>query len=145
MSSGYTVGTNHPRKNKSTMNTFQIDAEWFTRSIRGLIDVEPVVDYDTKQQKTDKNNLPKWKLQLLWKTPEMGTKKPLVVEVGFATDEVIQVEPGMTPTFHNLVGRHWENQNTYGYSSGVSMSADRIDFNTTNAKAPKPKPAAEAA
>ena len=122
------------------MNAFQIDSNWFTHNIKGLIDIEPVIDFDTKQQKADRDGMPKWRLQLLFKTPDM--RKPEVVEVNFATDEITRVEPGMAvPVFKGLTGRHWSNQNAYGYSSGVSISADEIEF-TKQANRAKPAEAA---
>jgi hypothetical protein len=99
----------------------------FDRCVLAVIGIEPVLDFDTDTQKVDRRtNAPKWRLQLLYKAPT--ARKPEVVEVGFATDEVLEVNPTDRPVFTGLVARHWENTNEYGTSSGLSLSADEIQF-----------------
>ncbi len=91
-----------------------------------VIAVEPVLDFQTQTQKTDREGANKWRLQLLYKAPT--ARRPEVVEVGFASPD--QPEPGPTdrPVFAGLVARHWENTNEYGTSSGLSLSAEQITF-----------------
>jgi len=122
------------------MNSVPIDPNVFDQCVIAVIGVEPVLDFDTDTQKVDRRtNAPKWRLQLLYKAPT--ARKPEVVEVGFATAEVLEVNQGDRPVFSGLVARHWENTNEYGTSSGLSLSAEEIKFRS----APRPKPAAATA
>ena len=108
------------------MNSVPVDPAAFDQSVRAVIDIEPVLDFDTQQQKTDREGAAKWRLQLLYKAPT--ARKPEVVEVGFATADRPNPGPNDRPVFAGLVARHWENTNEYGTSSGMSLSADTVTF-----------------
>ncbi len=108
------------------MNPIPVDAAVFDQCVQMVVGVEPVLDFDSQAHKTDRDGMPKWKLQLLYKAP--NARKPEVVEVGFAAVEVPDVSPTSRPLFKGLVARHWSNENDYGYSSGVSLSAEQVGF-----------------
>ena len=108
------------------MNSVPIDPTVFDQCVRAVIDIEPVLDFDTQQQKTDREGAAKWRLQLLYKAP--NARKPEVVEVGFATPDRPTPSPNDRPVFAGLVARHWENTNEYGTSSGLSLSAESVTF-----------------
>ncbi|MEM9656351.1 MAG: hypothetical protein AAGA65_30005 [Actinomycetota bacterium] len=123
------------------MNVVPVDPNVFDKSVMAVIGVEPVLDFDTEAQKVDRRtNAPKWRLQLLYKAPT--ARKPEVVEVGFATDEVLDINPTDRPVFTGLVARHWENTNEYGTSSGLSLSAEAITFRSAPSASRKPVEAA---
>ena len=108
------------------MNQIPIDPAVFDQQLVMVVGCEPVVDFDTGAQKTDKDNVPKWKLQVLYKTER--ARKPEVVEIGFATPTQPEFGPESRPVFKGLVGRPWSNENQYGYSSGVALSAEQVGF-----------------
>lgn len=112
----------------------------FDQCVRAVIDIEPVLDFDTQKQKTDKEGAAKWRLQLLYKAP--NARKPEVVEVGFATTDRPSPAPTDRPVFAGLVARHWENTNEYGTSSGLSLSADKVTFRSPPAATRKETAAA---
>ena len=108
------------------MNSVPIDPAVFDQCVRAIIDIEPVLDFETQQQKTDREGANKWRLQLLYKAP--NARKPEVVEVGFATPDRPNPGPTERPVFAGLIARHWENTNDYGTSSGLALSADTVTF-----------------
>ncbi len=108
------------------MNQIPVDAAMFDQCVLMVIGAEPVLDFETQAHKTDRDGLPKWKLQMLYKAPM--ARKPEVVEVGFAAAEVPELSPTSRPVFKGLVARHWDNENAYGYSSGVALSAEAVGF-----------------
>ena len=108
------------------MNQFPIDTAVFDQGIVMVVGCEPVVDYDSGVQKTDRENVPKWKLQVLYRAN--GARRPEVVEVGFATATQPEFDAESRPVFKGLVGRLWSNENQYGHSAGVAISAEQVGF-----------------
>jgi len=106
------------------MKQFPIDTAVFDQCTLMVVGCEPVVDFDTGAQKTDRDNVPKWKLQILYKAE--GAPRPEVVEIGFATATAPEFDPTSRPVFKGLVGRPWANENQYGFSSGVALSAEQV-------------------
>ncbi len=113
-----------------------MDTAIFDQGVRAIIDIEPVLDFDTQMQKTDRDGAAKWRLQLLYKAP--AARKPEVVEVGFATADRPNPGPDDRPVFVGLMARHWENTNEYGTSSGLSISADAVTFRSPPAAKREP-------
>lgn len=122
------------------MKQIPIDLNEFNDNIKAFIGIEPVVDFDTGEHRKDRDGRAKYRLQLLYKTARQ--RKPDVVEVGFASHEEPQLHDGTRPAFHGLIGRHWHNENEYGASSGVSLSAEAIDFTPRRAQANRTEEAA---
>ncbi len=108
------------------MKSVPVDPNEFDRNVMAIIGIEPVLDFDTGQQKTDRDGAPKWRLQVLYKTPRQ--RKPDVEEIGFATADLPEPGPMDRPVFVGLMARHWENTNDYGTSSGISLSAETVTF-----------------
>lgn len=108
------------------MNTFPIATDVIAHGAEMVVGIEPVTDFDTGAQKTDKDGTPKWKIQFVYLAP--GARKRELVEVGFASHKEPEFAPGSVPVFKGLVGRHWSNENAYGYSSGVALSAEEVGF-----------------
>ena len=114
------------------MNSVPVDPAVFDQGVMAVIAVEPVLDFNTQMQKTDREGAAKWRLQMLYKAPT--ARKPEVVEVGFSSPDQPQVAQGDRPVFAGLVARHWENTNEYGTSSGLSLSAEKVTFRSAPAR-----------
>ena len=109
------------------MNVVPVDANLFSAHIVGVVAIDPVTDYDTGEHKTDRDGIPKWRVQVIHQVP--GRRRELV-DVNFAASTEPSPGEGARPVFTNLQARHWENQNAYGYSSGLSLTADEVSFRT---------------
>lgn len=112
------------------MNQIPIDTNQFVANIVGVVAIDPVTDYDTGEHKTNRDGTPKWRLQVIYQPA--GRRRELV-DIGFAAATEPMPGPGDRPVFVNLVGRHWANQNDYGYSSGIALSCDELKFRSAPA------------
>ena len=102
-----------------------VDATVFDQMVRAVIDIVPVTEFDTGEQKRTKDGVPKYRVQLLVAT---GARKPEVLEVNFAAIQLPEFDPAKRPVFVGLTVSAWENTNEYGTSSGVSWSCEEVRF-----------------
>jgi hypothetical protein len=107
------------------MRTIPVDINAFMASVQSVVALDPVVDYDTGEQRKDRDGVPRWKLTVLFQ--EENRKRELV-EVGFAAATTPEPSPGAELVLTGLVARHWETTNDYGTNSGVSLSAQSVGF-----------------
>ena len=107
------------------MRNIPIDIAAFLGNVVSPVGFDPVVNYETGEQRRNNDGLLRWRLTVLYQEP--GRKKELV-EIGFAATTPPEATPGAELILQGLVGRHWENTNEYGTSSGVTLSADSIAF-----------------
>ena len=103
------------------MNQVPVDVDLFMADVVAILDVVPVVDNRTKEQQTDRDNRPKWRLELL--VSDDNNRKS-VVTVGFAADTAPEVTPGTAPQFDGLTARYWD----FNGRSGLSLTASRVRF-----------------
>ncbi len=107
------------------MREVPVDAGAFLANVGGVVAIEPVEDFETKNHATNRDGVPKWKLQLLYKRP--GVRKRDVIEVGFAAHE--HALPAMSDAqkglfFRGLRAMLWEQ----GGRHGLSLSCDEFSF-----------------
>ena len=55
-----------------------------------------------------------------------AARRSEVDHIRFPAREAPAVDPTGELVITNLIGRHWENQNDYGYTSGIALSADAV-------------------
>ena len=121
------------------MRNFPIDINAFMAMLRGVSDIDPVVDRDTGEHRTDRDGVPRWRLEVLVREP--GQVRSQVVHIGFSSRERPVIDHTGELVITGLVGRHWENTNQYGTSSGVALSADTVAFKPANRPNGRPSPA----
>lgn len=103
------------------MNQVPVDVDLFMADVVAVLDVVPVIDNRTKEHQTDRDNRPKWRLELL--VADDNNRKS-VVTVGFAADTAPEVKPGTAPQFDGLTARYWD----FNGRSGLSLTAGRVWF-----------------
>ena len=113
------------------MRSVPVDINTFMNNIVMPVGVDPVVVFETGEQRRDNKEVLKWKLMVLYQEP--GRKKELV-EIGFSAPQIPEGDANSTLVLQGLVARHWENTNAYGTSSGISLSADTVGFKPATAR-----------
>jgi hypothetical protein len=108
------------------VRTIPVDIAAFMGKVQSVVALKPVVDFDTGEQRRDRDGTPRWKLTVLYL--EDPKRKLELVEIGFAAAEAPEPSPGAELVLAGLVGRHWENTNEYGTNSGVALSAGSVGF-----------------
>ena len=108
------------------MKNIPVDIAAIMAGIQSVVGLDPVVDYDTGEQRRDRNGVPRWKLTVLYQD---GRRKRELVEIGFAAVDAPEPSPGAQLVLTGLSARPWENSNEYGFSSGVTLSAETVRFN----------------
>ena len=108
---------------------YPIDFGTYRTWMRGVSDIEADVNYQTGEHKTNRDGVPMWRLELLVRRP--GTGRSVVDQIRFPSPEAPVIDPTAELVVVSLVGRHWENENDYGYSSGIALSADSVSFKPT--------------
>ena len=103
------------------MNVVPIDVDMFLADVKAVLDVVPVVDNRTGEHMTNRDDVPRWRLELLV-TDDRNQKQ--VVTVGFTAIKPPEVIPGVMPNFDGLIARYWD----FNGRSGMSLSAERIRF-----------------
>jgi hypothetical protein len=110
---------------------YPIDFGTYRKWVRGVSDIEPDVNSQTGEHKTNRDGTPMWRLELLVRRP--GTGRSVVDQIKFPSTEALVIDPTAELVIASLVGRHWENENDYGYSSGIALSAESVAFKPTRA------------
>lgn len=113
------------------MNVFQIDAEWFSKSISAVMDLEESYDRKSGERRMSPDGVPQWTLTLAMK-PEDDWPSIAQISINSATRP--ELSEGGRPVFGGLKARHWKNAKG---NSGVMLTAD-----TVSATAPSDRKAA---
>ncbi len=108
------------------MSSYPIDVASYLSWVRGVSDIDADVDYTTGEHKTNRDGVPMWRLEVLVRRP--GARRSEVDQIKFPAREAPVIDPAGELVITNLIGRHWANENDYGYSSGVALSADAVGF-----------------
>lgn len=106
------------------MNAFQIDADWFSRSIAAVIDLEPAYDYRTGERRTSPDGIPQWTLTLAMR-PENA--RPSIAQISIASATELKLVPGVVPVFGGLQARYWQGKSNPA-TSGVMFTAESVSF-----------------
>lgn len=108
------------------MRNYPLDINALKAMIIATVSVDPVVEYKTGEHKRDKEGIPKWRLEILVREP--GTTRSEVDRINFSAHEPPQITTPDELVLTGLTGRPWSNENDYGYTSGVAMSAKSVRF-----------------
>jgi len=111
------------------MRNYPLDTNAIKANTIATVSVDPVVDFNTGEQKRDKDGIPKWRLEILVREP--GATRSEVDHINFAAHEPPTATTPDEMVLTGLVGRPWSNENDYGHSSGVAMSAKSVRFQPT--------------
>jgi len=106
--------------------SYPIDVAAYLSWVRGVSDIDADINPQTGEHKTNRDGVPMWRLELLVRRP--GTRRSVVDQIRFPARQAPVIDPAGDLVITNLVGRHWEQDNDYGYSSGIALSADSVSF-----------------
>lgn len=126
------------------MREIPVDATRFSEMVVMFVDVVPVLDQDKAsatygQQKTNKDNVPTWEIQLLTKEPGEVARKPEVTAVKTWSHVQPALNIGDRIEFVNLTGFVWSGDN----GGGVSLRCDEAKaVGPSSSKTTKEKAAA---
>jgi hypothetical protein len=101
------------------MRNVPVDTAAFMANVKATVGVHPVNDQQG-QQRTDKNDRPRWRLEVLYDTP--GRDGHELVKINFAAAELPDMQAGGELILHGLAVTYWEMDGR----SGMTLAADRV-------------------
>jgi hypothetical protein len=119
-----------------TVNTYPLDTAVIVANTESVVALDPVVDFDTGEQRRDRNGVLRWKLTVVYNDPASYRRE--LLEIGFASATAPEAGAGDELVMTGLSGRPWQRQNAYGFNSGFSVSAETVAFRPRSRRSSEP-------
>ena len=113
------------------MRNIPVDINAFMTNVISPVGFDPVVDFETGEQRRTRDGVPRWRLSVLYQAPRQRKE---LVEIGFAAQQPPEAEPGAELILAGLSVSYWETTGRNGETrSGMSLTVDDLGFKPARA------------
>ena len=122
------------------MYRIPVDVDAFMAGVETPLGFDPVVDFDSGEQRTNREGLKQWKLDVSYRQPPTAQRprpgKRQVVEIKFSANELPEHKPNSTLHIGGMTVQYWQNTDDKGQArSGITLSAETVTFTPETGRA----------